>query len=227
MILITFAALAVLVLYLRQWLIPHPDHLPIHRRFPKLEVGVCLLVAGLSYLPSWQADRAADRAGKAASKVVGEKVEFVCGSQLNTFFDRGTDMAWGYVKWTEEGPAKSSKLRHETCKGLREFFDDPTQWRSISNDRLFAVHIITHETMHMAGEMSEAVTECQAVQRDALMAQALGASAEQARDMALAYYIEIYPNLRQDYYSDECKQGGKLDENLPTSPWNLRRLRPA
>jgi hypothetical protein len=73
--------------------------------------------------------------------------------------------------------------------------------------------------MHMAGETAEAVAECQAVQRDSRTAELLGATPEQARRLALAYYDDIFPRMPDEYRSADCTPGGRLDEGLSTSPW--------
>lgn len=83
--------------------------------------------------------------------------------------------------------------------------------RSPSLDQIAAVHLIAHETMHVNNFWNEAEAECRAVQLNHLVAEALGATAEQARAMQLRYYEEIYPHLRANYVSTQCRAGGDLD----------------
>ena len=121
-----------------------------------------------------------------------------------------------------QGPEKSSKLRFETCQGLRAFLSDVPSVALDDREKVIAVHILTHEAMHMAGERNEAVAECKAIQRNVAMATHLGANAESAEALALMYAQRIYPLVSAAYRSEECRQGGQLDENLPGSPWNLQ-----
>src|SRR4029450_3526010 len=51
-----------------------------------------------------------------------------------------------------------------------------------SRDQVVAVHVLTHEAMHLSGRLDEAVAECAAVQRDAHTARLLGAGPAEAGD---------------------------------------------
>jgi hypothetical protein len=82
------------------------------------------------------------------------------------------------------------------------------------------VHVLTHETMHMAGSTDEAIAECRAVQRDAAMARRLGADAADARALAARYWREIYPAMPDNYRTGQCAPGAALDEQLPDAPWS-------
>jgi hypothetical protein len=56
------------------------------------------------------------------------------------------------------------------------------------------------------------------MQRDAAMAEALGATAEQAQALAHRYWLEVYPRM-PDGYTGGCGPGGQWDERLRTPPW--------
>jgi len=71
----------------------------------------------------------------------------------------------------------------------------------------------------MAGTTSEAVTECQAMQRDAWAAALLGATPQEALDLARSYWRTIYPQMPDDYSTGQCAPGGQLDEHLTNAPW--------
>lgn len=86
-----------------------------------------------------------------------------------------------------------------------------------SNEELFAMHLFTHEVMHIRGERSEKKTDCQAVQRNHTVGKLLGIDDAIAIKNAKTYYTKLYPWHR--YYDKRCKPGGKLDENLPGSIW--------
>jgi hypothetical protein len=85
--------------------------------------------------------------------------------------------------------------------------------------------MFTHESMHVRGELDEARTECQAVQRNYRAARLLGVPDATARRNALDYYNNLY-KLRRDegtmqaaYYSEDCAPGKALDEHLNDSTW--------
>ncbi|MGB8651524.1 MAG: hypothetical protein WCD35_12785, partial [Mycobacteriales bacterium] len=86
-------------------------------------------------------------------------------------------------------------------------------------DEAVAVHVLTHESMHMRGQTNEALAECEAVQRDEITAHELGASVEQARRLARVYWLLVYPRMPEDYFSRDCRPGGPLDEGLASAPW--------
>lgn len=79
--------------------------------------------------------------------------------------------------------------------------------------------VLAHEAMHMAGLVQEHAAECAAVQRDARAARLLGASPDDARALAVAYWRTAYPAMPDGYRSTACRPGGTLDEHLPDAPW--------
>lgn len=91
---------------------------------------------------------------------------------------------------------------------------------------IFSVQIFAHEAMHIRGELNEAVTECEAVQRHYRAALLLGIPDEIARKNSTLFYQTQYQQrgkiggLQAGYYSSECAPGGKLDERLKDSTWN-------
>ena len=94
-----------------------------------------------------------------------------------------------------------------------------------SDKELWSLNMFTHESMHVRGEMDEARTECQAVQRNYRAAKLLGVPDETARRNALDYYHNGYQNhaqiggMQAAYYSVECAPGKAMDEHLPDSIW--------
>jgi hypothetical protein len=223
MAVLSYLCVALMGYYLWRWLRRSPDKNPLDERFPATPLLVLGVAAALFYWPTLRTDMAAARAGRVASGVVGEKVEYTCGSVLNIFFDRETDMALGYVRWGEDGPEKRSKLRHEICSWLLEYLADPNDLRGEKRQhKVFAVHALSHEARHMAGEMNESRADCQALQRNLLFARAFGATEDAARELAVAYWQEFYPHMPPGYNSTDCRPGGPLDEKLPSSPWNLK-----
>ena len=98
--------------------------------------------------------------------------------------------------------------------------------------RLVAVHVITHETMHLANVIDEASADCLAMQVDAFVATKLGASPTFGRSLADEYWRLYYPEQPASYRSAECRPGGALDlfpqrEGWPTPSRYPASLRPA
>ncbi len=51
------------------------------------------------------------------------------------------------------------------------------------------------------------------MQLNHLVAERLGATPEQARELQGRYYADYYPNQRSEYVSGECREGGEVDIN--------------
>jgi len=112
----------------------------------------------------------------------------------------------GYVYYDGSNVAH---LRRTVCHDLWDYAHGgqahPTR------GQIVAVHIVAHETMHINDIRSESVAECRAVQLNHLVAEALGATLEEARELQRRYYVDYYPNQRSDYVSGACTEGGELD----------------
>ena len=110
----------------------------------------------------------------------------------------------------------SSKINMQgsICKRLRNYLKDPlyAEWQD-----LYALHVLTHETMHVAGEYNEPRADCQAYQRNHKMAELLGVRPDIA---ALnGRYLHRHRSPKHDYYSPACEPGGGFDEKLPHAVW--------
>ncbi len=100
-------------------------------------------------------------------------------------------------------------LRRNVCHALWDYAHggqaNPTE------GQIRAVHVVGHEAMHINDIRTEAVAECRAVQLNHLIAEELGATPEEARELQQHYYVESYPRQRGEYISGECREGGELD----------------
>ena len=83
----------------------------------------------------------------------------------------------------------------------------------------YTVSTLSHEIQHIVNPAGEAETECAAVQHNAEVAQALGASRASAVELADRYWERLYPPDADGYESDECRPGGRLDVAPETSSW--------
>jgi len=91
------------------------------------------------------------------------------------------------------------------------------------DDEVVAVHVLTHESMHIRGLTDDAAAECAAVQRDAMTARFLGADLAAAAALAHRYWTRMYPQMLDGYRSGGCAAEGPLDEHLPDAPWAVVR----
>jgi len=113
-------------------------------------------------------------------------------------------------------------LQHPWCGTLMSYLDHPNR----ATDReLESLDIFTHESMHVRGELNEALTECEAVQRNYRAAKLLGVPDRIAKRNALDYYNINYQQrgkiggMQSAYYSDQCAPGKAMDERLSDSTW--------
>jgi len=113
-------------------------------------------------------------------------------------------------------------LQKPWCSTLMSYLSHPDRATDLE---LTSLNILTHESMHVRGEMNEARTECQAVQRNYRAARLLGVPDAIAKRNAVDYYNVTYKlrgemgGLAGGYYSDECAPGKALDEHLIDSTW--------
>ncbi len=139
----------------------------------------------------------------------------------NTLFDTMLDsemLAAGHAS------PLTGKIVFQTpwCDTLMSYLAHPN--RATARE-IESMNMFTHESMHVRGEMNEAKTECEAVQRDYRAAKLLGVPDSIAKSNALEYYSTAYQQrgdsgvLQGAYYSKECAPGKALDEHLSDSTW--------
>ena len=113
-------------------------------------------------------------------------------------------------------------IQHPWCDRLMSYLSHPER---ASRDEIMSLAIFTHESMHVRGEYSEALAECEAVQRNYRAAKLLGVPDNVARRNAWEYYNALYKlrgtvgGMQTAYYSDQCAPGKALDEHLSDSTW--------
>lgn len=199
-----------------RWALRRTDDIGRARPFPRYAVGGLLLLAVAAGVPVIRHDRLERQLSAVASRLVGHPVKVHCQTASEEFVDAGAEL--GYVRFDASGaPEPRAVIKHAQCGHLRDYLGH--RGRAPKVDELVAVHILTHEAMHMRGILNESEAECAAVQRDASTATLLGASAQDARRLALRYYRVRYPDLPDDYRSAACTAGGALDERLASAPW--------
>jgi hypothetical protein len=199
------------------WSLRRLDELGRPRRFPWVGVSLLLAVAVAAAVPGVLRGHQERRLGGAASVLAGARVAVRCQSFGGAFVDAGPEL--GYVRWRADGkPEPWTLIKRDQCRHLAAYARSDK--RRPSREQVVAVHVLTHEAMHLSGRLNEAAAECAAVQRDAHTARLLGAS--DAAELAAAYWRDIYPLMPDGYRSADCRPGGPLDEGLADAPWLAR-----
>ena len=134
--------------------------------------AVALGVAVATVVPGVLRAHQERRLGGAASVLAGARVAVRCQSFGGAFVDAGPEL--GYVRWRADGsPEPWTLIKRDQCRHLAAYARSDK--RRPTRDQVVAVHVLTHEAMHLSGRLAEAVAECAAVQRNAQTARLLGA----------------------------------------------------
>ncbi len=200
-----------------RWVLRRHDTLGRPVPFPVVSVVVLVVVAAGLLVPVVRHHRLEQRLSSAVSELTGIAMTVRCQTAGEEFVDAGAEL--GYVRYSAAGvPERTTLVKRQQCAALADYLgSDKT---APGRDQVVAVHVLTHEAMHMAGETNEVVAECQAVQRDARTAQLLGADPVQAGRLAAAYWREVYPSMPDTYRSPDCAPGGVLDERIAAAAWS-------
>jgi hypothetical protein len=192
------------------------DALGRRRAFPLVSVLLLAALAIGAAAPGVLRLREERRLGAVASALAGTRVAVRCQIIGGAFVDAGVEL--GYVRWRADGtPEPVTLIKRDQCRDLAAYLRSGK--RRPSRAQVVAVHVLTHESMHLAGITDEALAECAAVQRDARTARLLGAPAGAARALEVEYWLAVYPTMPEGYRSSECRRGGRLDERLADGPW--------
>jgi hypothetical protein len=208
--------LAGAVVVVAHWSLHRVDALDRRRPFPTLWVVLLAVLAGAAFVPVVRHARLEARLGDVASVLVGRAVAVRCQTVGHAFVDAGAEL--GYVPYDAAGrPRGPALIKRQQCRDLAAYARSPEQ--SPSRGQVLAVHVLTHEAMHLAGVTDEGRAECLAVQRDAHTARLLGAPADAAARLALRYWTTVYPRMGEGYRSTECRAGGGYDLGGADAPW--------
>ncbi|HVV76440.1 MAG TPA: hypothetical protein VHC43_10420 [Mycobacteriales bacterium] len=206
------AAIAVTV----RWSLNRVDGLGRSHPFPLVTAALLCDLAVVLIFPTFTRHYEEGRLGKVASVLVGQHATVHCETIGQTLTDVTGDL--GFVKFGADGvPEHHTTIMRGPCADLRRYYDGD-QAHPTSGE-IVAVHVLTHESMHMRGQRDESLAECEAMQRDAETAQLLGATPGEGLALARAYWMQVYPDMPDNYRTEDCKAGGGLDEHLPDPPW--------
>jgi hypothetical protein len=192
------------------------DELGRPRRFPWVSVAALVALAVAAAVPGVVRAHQERRLGRAASVLAGARVAVRCQTLGGAFLDGGPEL--GYVRWRPDGsPEPWALLKRDQCHHLAAYLRSDRH--RPTRDQVIAVHVLTHEAMHLSGRLGEAEAECAATQRDAETARLLGSPPADAAALAGRYWRDLYPLMPDRYRSSECRAGGSLDEHLADAPW--------
>ena len=209
------AGLAAAALVVR-WATHRVDALGRRRQFPVVSTALLAVVAAGSVVLVVQADRLQHRLSDVASELVGSPVTVDCQSRGQEMLDVGNEL--GLVRYDAQGrPEPRTLIKRRPCADLERYLEG--EQAAPTRGEVVAVHVLSHEAQHLAGETVEARAECAAMQRDARTARLLGASDDEARALARTYWLDVYPQMPGEYRSSACAPGGTMDERLPDAPW--------
>jgi hypothetical protein len=128
-----------------------------------------------------------------------------CQRISETWFDATQNL--GEVRWDDINQAR---LKYNSCTALFSYMQNDKQ--NPTPEEIIAVHVLSHESGHVSGDMNEASTECVSMQNDSRTAQLLGATAEQGSKLSQTYWTDTYPRMRSNYVSADCTPDGTMDK---------------
>jgi hypothetical protein len=200
-----------------RWWTTRVDALGRAKPFPYVSVGLLGVLAVTALIPGYLRHREEHSLSAVATRLAGVRAAVRCQSLGQEMVDLGSEL--GYVRFAANGvPEHRTLIKRGPCKALNAYRHSDK--RSPTDNEVIAVHVLTHESMHMRGLTDEAAAECAAIQRDELTAELLGARPAEARQLARRYWLLDYPQMADNYRSGGCVPGGAMDEHLVTSPWN-------
>jgi hypothetical protein len=170
------------------------------------------------------------RLSAVAGAIAGHEVDVYCPSVWKRILDISS--AGGSAHYDADGVGRKAYLTHEHCKtlariGERGFggsFECLRNHFDPCDEEIYAaaaaVHVLSHESWHLAGIRDEALAECYAVQTDAVIADRLGATPGQASAIATwAFRSNNQVGTSAYRFSSDCSAGGRHDLDPYTAAW--------
>lgn len=194
-------ALLALIAYLAIW---RPVFLK--KQFPIISVVLCsviLVLVGWQEMKWQQVQIKGSEAVKAVS--LNKDGYLQCQRFSEAFFDIHTTRL-GSVSSAHPNRAV---VNYEECLEISDWMGGNKS--SATPKQLQALHVLTHEAVHVAKEYNEAVTECTAINRDHIMAKAMGASKKFAAELPQRYYKEFFPRMPSEYTLAGCTISPEFD----------------
>lgn len=127
--------------------------------------------------------------------LAGRDSGFACERLMRNFWSSQGYV--GHVWFDADGtPARTAFLSSGTCDKVKSWREHPG---AASIEEIVAVHTVTHEAAHLAGQRDEAQAECTAITHDVQVMQRLGATTAQAQRDVVRYLTQVYPRLPDEY----------------------------
>ena len=166
--------------------------------------------AGWLVLTQRDLDTVESRLAAVASQIAGRPVEVHCPGAIERLTDISPNA--GSVHFGADGqPGNSMELNTPTCLALENLSGDQAK---VSK----ALHVLVHESWHLAGIKDEAKADCYALQRVEFAALQLGAEPTRAEARARRAYVDRQETAPADYRTYECRNDGALDLS-PSPDW--------
>ena len=172
----------------------------------------------LGILALQQQQRANERRlATVASQIAGRPVEVRCPGMLKKLVDISPNS--GSVYFDAGGrPGDFTELNDETCSALDDFAEG--DWSDADSLRIArALHVLAHESFHLAGIRDEAETDCFGLQRVVFVARELGADDAEAARLASVARADRAVMAPAEYRSPDCFDGGRLDLDPVSHVW--------
>jgi hypothetical protein len=182
---------------------------------PVLVVACIPLLAGTAYHHERRVNE--KRLGAIATDIAGRAVEVRCPGVLQRLADVSSNA--GSVYFDSQGqPADYTQLDEATCAALDDFAERDTSPGDAARIAR-SLHVLAHESFHLAGVRNEAEADCYGLQRTAFVARQLGANPDEAQRLAYLALLERAQTAPPEYRSADCHDGGPLDLDRSSSVW--------
>jgi hypothetical protein len=190
---------------------------------------IVLVVLGVGFVLHERKAALERHLGGIASQLGHRDVHVHCQGFAGSLVDVSAEA--GSVQFDADGaPADTTDLKRPICKALQRFPHDVTSAAYgcvLTNgdcprriwEEVLAVHTLAHEVWHLHGVVSEAQTECYALQTTAQAASLLGAGSSAAQATATYALVQLYPELPDEYRAADCVDGGPLDLRAEDPHW--------
>jgi hypothetical protein len=184
-----------------------------------------LLTFALRHAAEPAAAKANDlRLSTIASEIARRHVSVRCegaGGDLTS-----VDGTSGTTEFINGKPADETVLQEGVCETLHNYsrltkrgLDCPLPCDGSTLETAWSLNALAHESYHLAGVRNEARTECYALQAIDFVALRLGASEEQARQLAAYSFAQLPPRMPDAYSSPLCRDGGAWDLRPASRIW--------
>ncbi|MFN8147142.1 MAG: hypothetical protein U0R76_06690 [Candidatus Nanopelagicales bacterium] len=137
------------------------------RRVPWISLGLVLLLLVPLFVTERQWISTEHKLAAVSRSEAGNVLGIHCQRLGESLTYAGSDL--GHVQFDADGfPTGPAVLSYDTCRGLAAYLGmSASERQDPPEDVLVAVHVLSHETAHLTGIVSESEAECWAVQYDA------------------------------------------------------------